>query len=187
MGGEWTPNGQGWTYEPSQWMEKDPARMDALSKYMAGEEGKTTLVRRPTETSVQILPETNIPSVNEYFKNNPKVAGMVTGAGANGMPQDMPAGYQINPYNKYMKDPAKRQVVVANESIRHLMNQTGYAPSFELPAVQVEWSKGLGEYATNMPALRQTIVARLATGDEVPNATPEEIAEAKKFKIQEMR
>jgi hypothetical protein len=187
MGGEWTPNGQGWTYEPSQWMERDPARMDALSKYMAGEEGKTTLVRRPTETSVKILPETNIPSVNEYFKNNPKVAGMVTGAGANGMPQDMPAGYQINPYNKNMKNPAKRQVVIANESIRHLMNQTGYAPSFELPEVQVEWSKGLGEYATNMPALRQTIVARLATGDEVPNATPEEIAEAKKFKIQEMR
>jgi hypothetical protein len=34
-----------------------------------------------------------------------------------------------------------------------------------------------------MPALRQTIIARLATGDNVPNATPEEIAEAKKFII----
>jgi len=47
MGGEWTPNGNGWTYEPSQYMEQDKQRMDDLAKYMAGEEGKTTLIRRP--------------------------------------------------------------------------------------------------------------------------------------------
>jgi hypothetical protein len=183
MGGQWTPNGQGWTYEPSQWMEKDPQRMAELSKYMAGEEGKTTLVRRPTQVGVKLLPETHIASVDNYFKQNPQVAGMVTGAGANGMPQDMPAGYQINPYNTNMAVPANRQSVVANESIRHLMNQTGYAPSFQIPQGQQEWSKTLGAYATNTPALRQTIVARLASGDNVPNATPEEIAEANKFKI----
>jgi len=49
MGGQWNPNVKGWTYEPSQWMEKDQARMDALQKYMAGEEGKTTLIRRATQ------------------------------------------------------------------------------------------------------------------------------------------
>jgi hypothetical protein len=183
MGGQWTPNGQGWTYEPSQWMEQDPARMDALSKYMAGEEGKTTLVRRPTAAVVQILPETHFPSVDAYFKQHPEVAGMVTGAGANEMPKDMPAGYQINPYNNDMRDPANRQAVIANESIRNEMNRIKYAPKFELPKEQIDWSKTLGAYATNMPALRQTIVARLATGDYVPNATPEEIAEAKKFQV----
>jgi hypothetical protein len=183
MGGQWTPNGNGWTYEPSQWMEKNPERMEELSKYMAGEEGKTTLVRRPTEQSVKLLPESRIPSVDAYFKQHPEVAGMVTGAGANGMPQDMPAGYQINPYNADMAVRANRQSVIANESIRNLMNKTGYAPSFTLPKEQIDWSKTLGNYATNTPALRQTIVARLATGDNVPNATPEEIAEASKFKI----
>lgn len=131
----------------------------------------------------ELLPETSIPSVNEYFKNKPEVAGMVTGAGANGMPKEMPAGYQINPYNENMKIPANRQSVIANESIRNEMNRIGYAPKFELPEVQVQWSKGLGEYATNTPALKQTIIARLATGDKVPNATKEQIAEAKKFYI----
>jgi hypothetical protein len=141
---------------------------------------------RPTlqQQGIALLPETNIPSVNDYFKQHPEVAGMVTGAGANGMPKDMPAGYQINPYNNDMKDPKNRQSVVANESIRHVMNQTGYTPKFELPKEQIDWSKTLGAYATNMPALRQTIIARLASGDNVPNATPEEIAEAKKFIIQ---
>jgi hypothetical protein len=135
----------------------------------------------------ELLPETNIASVNEYFKNKPEVAGMVTGAGANGMPKEMPAGYQINPYNENMKVSANRQSVIANESIRNEMNRIGYAPKFELPKEQIEWSKGLGAYATNIPALRQTIVARLATGDNVPNATPQEIEEAKKFYIKEKR
>jgi hypothetical protein len=138
-------------------------------------------------SGTELLPETNIPSVDSYFKKNPQVAGMVTGAGANGMPKEMPAGYQINPYNENMKVPANRQAVIANESIRNQMNQTKYAPSFEIPKEQIEWSKGLGAYATNIPALRQTIVARLATGDNVPNATPQEIAEAKKFYIKEKR
>jgi len=133
--------------------------------------------------NVTLLPETHIPSVDAYFQKNPQVAGMVTGAGANGMPQDMPAGYQINQYNTNMAVPANRQSVIANESIRHHMNQTGYSPSFEIPKGQIDWSKTLGAYATNTPALRQTIVARLASGDNVPNATPEEIAEANKFKI----
>jgi hypothetical protein len=130
-----------------------------------------------------LLPETHIPSVDTYFKNNPQVAGMVTGAGANGMPKEMPAGFQINPYNTNMSVPANRQAVIANESIRNKMNEVGYAPSFNLPKSQQEWSKTLGAYATNPSALRQTIIARLATGDYVPEATPEEIREAKKFKI----
>jgi hypothetical protein len=140
---------------------------------------------RPTlqNESIKLLPETHFPSVDAYFKQHPEVAGMVTGAGANEMPKDMPAGYQINPYNNDMRDPANRQAVIANESIRNEMNRIKYAPKFELPKEQIDWSKTLGAYATNMPALRQTIVARLATGDYVPNATPEEIAEAKKFQV----
>lgn len=48
MGGEWgqTPQGKN-TYEPSRWMERDPARMAELAKYMKQAEPNAVLVRRP--------------------------------------------------------------------------------------------------------------------------------------------
>ena len=130
MGGEWgqTPQGKD-TYEPSRWMERDPARMAELAKYMKQAEPNAVLVRRAEPVGTKLLPETNIPSVNAYFKQHPEVAAMVTGAGANGMPEDMPAGVQFNPYNANMAIPKNRQSVWANESIRNKMNQTGYSPS----------------------------------------------------------
>jgi len=50
MGGEWstTPQGKD-TYEPSKWMESDPARMAALQNYMKQAEPNAILVRRATQ------------------------------------------------------------------------------------------------------------------------------------------
>jgi hypothetical protein len=47
MGGEWgQANGKD-TYEPSQWMESDPARMAELQQYMKKVEPNAVLIRRP--------------------------------------------------------------------------------------------------------------------------------------------
>jgi hypothetical protein len=49
MGGEWGQLQGRDTYEPSQWMEKDPARMAQLSQYMKQAEPNAVLVRRPLQ------------------------------------------------------------------------------------------------------------------------------------------
>lgn len=188
MGGKWNPNGKGWTYEPSPWMEKDSARMDALSKYMAGEEGKTTLVRRPTlqqQETAYGYPVMDLQDVgidDSYFKNNPEVAGMAWGGGENGSDPASPRVIVPNPYNEYMADPKKRSGLLTIEAARHLMGEKEYKPQFEIPKEQEEWRKGLGAYATNDLAYKQSVISRIIGGDYVPNATIEQYEEAEKVR-----
>jgi hypothetical protein len=49
MGGEWGQSNGRDTYEPSQWMEQDPARMAQLAQYMKQAEPNAVLVRRPQQ------------------------------------------------------------------------------------------------------------------------------------------
>lgn len=49
MGGEWSQANGRDTYEPSQWMEQDPARMAELSQYMKRAEPNAVLIRRPIQ------------------------------------------------------------------------------------------------------------------------------------------
>lgn len=116
---------------------------------------------------------------DDYFKSNPQVAGMAIGAGLNESPIEQERSIIVNPYNQYMSDPVKRTGLIEVESARHLMDETKYSPSFEITEKQKEWQKGLGAYANNDEAFKQSIVSRIIGGDDVPDATPEQISEAK--------
>lgn len=119
--------------------------------------------------------------LDSYFKENPHVAGMAWGGGENGSDPKSPRVLVPNPYNEYMEDPEKRGGLLRIEAARHLMGEKGYNPSFEIPKEQEAWRKSLGKYATNDVAFKQSVVSRILAGDDVPNATKAQIAEAKKI------
>jgi hypothetical protein len=119
--------------------------------------------------------------LDSYFKENPKVAGMAWGGGENGSDPKSPRVLVPNPYNQYMQDPDKRSGLLRIEAARHLMGEKGYTPQFEIPKEQQGWRKGLGQYATNDLAFKQSIISRILSGDEVPNATKQQMAEADKI------
>jgi hypothetical protein len=119
--------------------------------------------------------------LDSYFKENPHVAGMAWGGGENGSDPKSPRVLVPNPYNEYMADPNKRAGLLKIEAARHIMGEKGYTPQFEIPMEQQAWRKGLGQYAKNDLAFKQSIVSRILAGDEVPNATKQQIAEADKI------
>ena len=118
--------------------------------------------------------------LESYFKDNPNVAGMAWGGGENGSDPKSPRVLVPNPFNKYMSDPVKRDGLLKIEAARHLMTEKGYNPTFDIPKEQQSWRKGLGEYATNDLAFKQSIISRILSGDDVPNATKQQQDEAKK-------
>jgi hypothetical protein len=119
--------------------------------------------------------------VLEYLKQNPNVAGMAWGGGENGTDPKSPRSIIVNPFNKFMADPTKREGLIAVEAARHKMSETGYNPTFQITPEQQKWRKGLGAYATDDKAFRQSIISRLMVGDGVPGATAEQKAEAEKM------
>jgi hypothetical protein len=119
--------------------------------------------------------------VDDYLKSNPHVAGMAWGGGENGTDPTEKRTIVVNPYNKYMSDPLKRQGLITIEAARHLMGETKYNPTFSLTESQQEWRKGLGPYSKDDKAFKQSIVSRLMVGDEVPGATKEQKLEAERF------
>jgi hypothetical protein len=124
--------------------------------------------------------ESGIP--DEWFKSNPDVAGMAWGAGLNGSSKETPRSIIINPYTKNLKNDNAKKTLIENESIRHLMDETKWSGNFTITKEQKEWAKKLGSYKDNPEMLKQTIVARMATGDFVPNPTKEQIEATKKLK-----
>ena len=119
--------------------------------------------------------------LDSYFKENPHVAGMAWGGGENGSDPKSPRVLVPNPYNEYMADPKKRSGLLRIEAARHIMGEKSYVPQFEIPKEQQAWRKGLGQYATNDLAFKQSIISRILSGDEVPNATKQQISEAQKI------
>ena len=128
--------------------------------------------------------------MDDYFKNNPQVAGMAWGAGLNGSDKNDPRSVIVNPYNQYMKDPANRQGLIQNEVIRHKMDESSYSPDLKLTPEQQQFRKSLGAYAQDDNAFKQTLIARILTGDAMIDPvsnksvkpTQEQIAEAQRFK-----
>ena len=122
--------------------------------------------------------------LTDYFRKNPKVAGMAWGGGLNGSDPKEPRAIVANPFNPNMADPNKMQGLLKIEAAVHLMDETGYVPEFELSEEQQEWRKkefGKDEaskaYAEDDLALKKSIISRIGV-DKVPGVTPEQKAEA---------
>lgn len=101
-----------------------------------------------------------------YFRQNPSVAGMATEDGK----------IIINPYSTLSN--TEKKAVVKNEAFRLYMRENNVVPKFAVTPQQKEAFKNT-EYGGNETALKQTIVARILTGDPSALATPEQRAEAK--------
>jgi hypothetical protein len=106
-----------------------------------------------------------------YFKQNPNVAGMATEDGK----------IIINPYSTLSN--TEKKAVVKNEAFRLYMRENNVVPNFAITPQQKEAFKNT-EYGGNETALKQTIVARILTGDTSALATPEQKAEAKRIQQQ---
>lgn len=119
--------------------------------------------------------------LTDYFRKNPKVAGMAWGGGMNGSPVDSPRVIVANPFNAQIAKPEKMQGLLKIEAARHLMDETGYTPEFEISEEQQEWRKTLGKYATDDLAVKQSIVSRIMVNDDVDGVTPEQRADAMRF------
>jgi hypothetical protein len=111
-------------------------------------------------------------SEDKYFKANPNVAGMATEDGA----------VILNPYST-LSD-TEKQAVALNEAYRLYMRENKIVPKFELTEEQKKFFTG-SEYANNPDAAKQTIVARILSGDPSAKATPQQQAEAKKIADQQ--
>jgi hypothetical protein len=88
----------------------------------------------------------------DFFKKKPNVAGMAT--------EDNKI--ILNPYSK--NTPEEQAAVAKNEALRLFMKKTGFQPEFELTKEQLEFFKNT-PYSKDLNAARQTILARILTGD----------------------
>lgn len=107
------------------------------------------------------------PGEDKYFKENPKVGGMMT--------EDNRV--IINPYSK-LSDKEKDAIRI-NESIRLIFKQENIVPNIEISDKQRAFFKGT-PYENNEEAMKQTIMARILTNDPSAKATKEQLEEANK-------
>ena len=91
------------------------------------------------------------PGEDEYFKTNPHVAGMAADDDK----------IIMNPYST-LKD-NERKAVMMNEAARvHMRNKLIEAPNYDLTPEQNE---KFGSYSKDVNDIRQTIAARILSGD----------------------
>jgi len=107
-------------------------------------------------------------NLDKWFKENKRTAGMVWGGGANDSPLGLPIGIVVNPYNESMMDKTKRESLYKNEAARVLMKESpvpDYKISPELQKWREKTFKGNEAYLTNDKAFRETVIARVISGD----------------------
>jgi hypothetical protein len=119
--------------------------------------------------------------LTEWFRKNTNTAGMAWGGGLNGSSKDEPRVIVANPFNPEIARPEAMQGLIKIEAARHLMDETGYTPEFDLSEEQQEWRKNLGKYATDDLAAKQSVVSRIMVNAVVPGVTPEQKAEAMRW------
>ena len=109
------------------------------------------------------------PGEEAYFKANPHVTGMAADDDK----------IIMNPFST-LKDNEK-QAVMMNEAARvHMRNKMVEAPNFELTPTQ---AKKFAEYSQDPNDIKQTIAARILSGDpSAADVTPEQQAYADKLK-----
>jgi hypothetical protein len=108
----------------------------------------------------------------DYFKKNPTVAGMAIGGGLNGYDGDRRV--VVNPYSGL--NPEQRKGLIENERLRHFMDETKPELGFSPTSKQIKLFEGT-EYGKpeNVNKLKETIVARILTGDaSAGDVTPEQ-------------
>jgi soluble lytic murein transglycosylase len=110
-------------------------------KLSKDKKSKESLVRDPYESEI------------EYFKNNPKVAGMAT--------EDNKV--ILNPYSK-LSDKEK-QAVVVNETARIKMKSPEFEPKFKLTEEQEKYLNSNSYKNASDRDRKATIAARLLSGD----------------------
>ena len=108
----------------------------------------------------------------DYFKKNPNQSGMAIGAGLNGYGGERRV--VVNPYSGL--DPQGVKGLIENERIRHFIDETKPKLDFTPTKEQLDFFKNT-EYGKpeNIARLRETLVARILTGDDsAKNITPEQ-------------
>ena len=101
---------------------------------------------------------------DNYFRENKQVSGMAAEDNS----------IILNPYSPLSK--TELDAVARNEGARLYMRERGITPRFEVTPEQQKFFVG-STYAENPDAMRQTIAARIMSGDPSAQATPEQIAE----------
>jgi hypothetical protein len=111
----------------------------------------------------------------EFFRKTPSVAGMATGAGLNGY--DGPRQVMVNPHTGLNE--AQRGGLVRNERLRHFMDESKPSLNFDPTPAQVASFQGT-EYGKpeNRGRLKETLVARIITGDDSAGSTTPEQKES---------
>jgi hypothetical protein len=97
------------------------------------------------------------PSEHDYFRNNTGVAGMASESGH----------VVLNPYSP---PGINKNAVARNEALRLLLRDKNIVPSFAVTPEQRNAFQGTA-YGQNDDALRQTIAARIYSGDPSARAT----------------
>jgi hypothetical protein len=100
------------------------------------------------------------PGENNYFAQNPQVAGMAAETG----------DVILNPHSS---PDVNRDAVAKNESLRLLLRDLGMTPDFPLTDQQRGAFRGTAYQGQEGP-MRETIAARIYSGDKSAYATPEQ-------------
>jgi hypothetical protein len=108
------------------------------------------------------------PSEDKFFSSRPKVAGMAAADDT----------IILNPYSKLSKK--QLGAVALNEALRLKMKKDNFTPNIDVTDQQKDFFKG-SEYENNPEAMRQTIFARIYSGDPSAMATPEQIRSLKEY------
>ena len=101
------------------------------------------------------------PGEDEFFRSRPEVAGMAA--------EDDTV--ILNPYSGLSI--RELSAVAQNEALRLKMRKDNFDPKFEITDKQKQFFKGT-EYEKNPKAIRQTLLARIYSGDPSAMATPEQ-------------
>tara|TARA_R100001015_G_C4567319_1_gene125980 strand:- start:217 stop:627 length:411 start_codon:yes stop_codon:yes gene_type:complete len=105
---------------------------------------------------------------DKFFQENPKVAGM--------------ASFETNDIilNPYSPSSINKTAVAMNEALRLKMNSEKFVPDIEITDEQRDSFEGTS-YEGNDNAIKQTIFARIYSGDSSANATKKQIDSYKNY------
>ena len=108
------------------------------------------------------------PGEDAFFKNRPEITGMAAGDGK----------IILNPYSKLSKQSFFS--VAMNEALRLKMKKDNFNPKFTVTDEQKRFFQGT-EYQDNPKFMRETILARIYSGDPSAMATEEQRSVLKKY------
>ena len=101
------------------------------------------------------------PGEDKFFMKRPEVAGMAAEDNT----------IILNPYSPLSKK--QLGAVAENEALRLKMKQDKFVPDFEITPEQSKFFEGT-EYAKDQPEMKQTILARIYSGDPSAKATTDQ-------------